>query len=88
MSSSTSLNIFEKPTEENNLNADVCIVGTGAAGSVLAYELSKNDFDVVMMEKGGYYDMEFMKKENEENLAKLWKNKGIFISKNFAINIA
>ncbi|HSB57962.1 MAG TPA: GMC family oxidoreductase N-terminal domain-containing protein, partial [Nitrosopumilaceae archaeon] len=47
-----------------------------------------NDFDVVMMEKGGYYDMEFMKKENEENLAKLWKNKGIFISKNFAINIA
>lgn len=30
-------------------DADVCIVGAGAAGGVIAYELSKAGFKVVMM---------------------------------------
>ncbi len=33
-------------------NAEVCIVGSGAAGGVLAYELAASGFDVVVLEEG------------------------------------
>ena len=34
---------------------DVCIVGSGAGGSPIAYELSRAGFNVVVLEKGKYY---------------------------------
>ncbi|HYB04475.1 MAG TPA: NAD(P)-binding protein, partial [Nitrososphaerales archaeon] len=39
---------------DSNLNCDVCIVGSGAGGSVIAYELSKAGLDVLVVEAGGY----------------------------------
>jgi len=36
-------------------NYDVCIIGSGAGGSPIAYELSKAGFNVVVLEKGKYY---------------------------------
>nr|WP_238455526.1 GMC family oxidoreductase [Desulfolucanica intricata] len=36
--------------------ADICIVGAGAAGGVLAYELSKAGFKVVVIEAGPYWN--------------------------------
>jgi choline dehydrogenase-like flavoprotein len=37
------------------LEADVCIVGTGAGGAVTAAVLAAAGFDVLMLEEGGYY---------------------------------
>ena len=37
-------------------DADVCIVGAGAAGGVLAYELSKSGLNVVVIEAGPFWD--------------------------------
>jgi choline dehydrogenase-like flavoprotein len=37
-------------------DADVCIVGAGAAGGVLAYELSKSGLKVVVIEAGPFWD--------------------------------
>ena len=34
---------------------DVCIIGSGAGGSPIAYELSNAGFNVVVLEKGDYY---------------------------------
>jgi choline dehydrogenase-like flavoprotein len=68
--------------------ADVCIIGTGAAGCVLAYELTRHDKQVIMLEKGNYYDSEYIRTQPEENLLKLWKNRGVFLSKTFSVNIA
>ncbi|MDD4335509.1 MAG: FAD-dependent oxidoreductase, partial [Desulfotomaculaceae bacterium] len=36
--------------------ADICIVGAGAAGGVLAYELSKAGFKVVVIEAGPFWN--------------------------------
>ncbi|MTI85862.1 MAG: GMC family oxidoreductase [Firmicutes bacterium] len=36
--------------------ADICIVGAGAAGGVLAYELSKAGFDVVAIDAGPFWN--------------------------------
>lgn len=37
-------------------DADICIVGAGAAGSVLSYELAKAGFRVVTIEAGPFWD--------------------------------
>jgi choline dehydrogenase-like flavoprotein len=39
-------------------DADVCIVGAGAAGGVLAYELAKKGLKVVLLEAGPFWDPE------------------------------
>ncbi len=47
----------------NNQHYDVCIIGSGAGGSPVAYELSKAGYKVVVLEKGGWYDEEDFKKD-------------------------
>jgi len=42
---------------------DVCIIGSGAGGSPIAYELSNAGFDVVVLEKGKYYKEEDFSKD-------------------------
>ncbi len=38
---------------DNTLDCDVCIVGTGAGGGILAYELAKAGLTVISLEQGG-----------------------------------
>src|SRR5262245_64778252 len=40
---------------DTEVSAEVCIVGSGAGGAVLAHELTARGLDVVMLEEGGYY---------------------------------
>lgn len=42
---------------------DVCIIGSGAGGSPIAYELSNAGFNVVVLEKGKYYKEEDLNKD-------------------------
>ncbi len=44
------------PEEDTTLEADVCIVGSGAGGGVMAGELSARGLHVVVLEAGGYFD--------------------------------
>ena len=43
-------------TQDHDVKCDVCIVGSGAGGAVLAAGLVSSGLKVVMLEEGGYYD--------------------------------
>lgn len=45
-------------TDNRSLSCDVLVIGSGAGGGVVAGELSEAGYDVMVVEKGGYYSEE------------------------------
>ena len=54
------------------LEADVCIVGSGAAGSTLAYELAKQGRSILIVEKGEYVQPKDFNENEVEMIGKLY----------------
>ena len=53
-------------TQDIELDADVCVIGSGAGGSVTAAVLASAGFRVVILEEGGYFTSErFTMKESD-----------------------
>src|SRR5436190_5250172 len=50
------LKIHEPEASEETLEADVCIVGSGSGGAVIAAVLASRGLDVVLLEAAGYYN--------------------------------
>ena len=66
---------------------DVCVIGSGAAGAVLANKLARSGRSVVLLEKGGYYEGEDMNQRDEQMVPLLWKNGGINFTDDLRIAI-
>ena len=45
---------FRSSEVETDIRCDICIVGGGAAGITLAYELIGSGIDVCLLESGGF----------------------------------
>jgi choline dehydrogenase-like flavoprotein len=58
--------------DELTLEADVCIVGSGAGGSVIAGELAARGCNVVVLEAGGYFN------ESDFNMLELWAYQNMY----------
>ena len=56
--------------------ADVCIIGSGAAGAVLAKELAEKGRSVILLERGGYFEGKDMNQREQDMMPLLWKNAG------------
>lgn len=69
-------------------NADICIIGSGAAGAVLAKELVESGRSVILIEKGGYYEGLDMNQREVDMMPLLWKNAGFNFADNLRIAIA
>ena len=80
--------VVTQPDRDTEERADVCIVGSGAAGSVLSWKLLNAGHSVVVLEKGDYYPKEDLETWDEENLLRLWKNSGSQLTRNYSVNIA
>ena len=74
-------------------NTDVCIIGSGAAGAILANKISNGlpgfeGKNVVLIEKGGYYDPEDLNQRESSMMLMLWKNAGLQFNTDFSMLIA
>ena len=69
-------------------NVDVCIIGSGAAGAVLAKELVEAGRKVVLIEKGGYHEGKDMNQREFDMMPLLWKNAGFNFVDSLRIAVA
>ena len=69
-------------------NVDVCVIGSGAGGAIIAEKLASQGRSVVLLEKGGYYDSEDMNQREVDMMPLLWKNGGANFTDNLRIVIA
>jgi choline dehydrogenase-like flavoprotein len=68
--------------------ADVCIIGSGAAGAVLAKELVETGKRVILLERGGYHEGKDMNQRDADMIPLLWKNSGFNFDDTLRIAIA
>lgn len=72
------LDVIEPPdVSGDEMEADVCIVGSGAAGAVLAYYLAGRGRDVLVLERGRYVEPRAFSEDEMEMMGKLYAD-GMF----------
>lgn len=69
------------------LTADVCVIGTGAGGAVLASELAEAGYSVVMLEKGGYHTRKRFNQQEGEMMPLLFEEGGARTTKDGGISV-
>jgi choline dehydrogenase-like flavoprotein len=79
---------YEVITQDVICNSDVCVIGSGAAGAIIAAKLAEEGRSVVLLEKGGYHDGESMNQREADMLPLLWKNAGANFTSNLRIVVA
>jgi choline dehydrogenase-like flavoprotein len=68
------LRIHEPEGSEETLQADVCVVGSGSGGAVVAAVLAASGLDVVVLEAAGYYnESDFAQLELEAYQEMFWR---------------
>ncbi len=74
-------------THDETLTCDVVIVGSGAGGGVVAGELTARGLDVVVLERGGYYNESDFTQYEGEMLARLYDAGGLLTSDDLGLVI-
>ena len=61
----------------NELSCDYLVVGSGAGGSVACNELVKRNKDVILIEEGEHYTIDYFKGSIANSFSKVWRNSGV-----------
>lgn len=69
--------LLPKDVNSNISETDVCIVGSGAGGSILAYEMAKQGRKVLLLEKGKYVKPRDFSEDEVDMIGKLYGD-GVF----------
>jgi len=59
------------------LESDVVVVGSGAGGAPLAYELSAQGYSVTLLEEGGYFPTESFRFDCRQAVMSLYRDGGL-----------
>ncbi len=63
-------------TSDLDLSAEVCVIGSGAGGAVVAKELAEAGRDVVLLEQGGHYTKDDFTQREDEMMPLLYEDMG------------
>ncbi len=69
-------------------HCDVCVIGSGASGAILAKKFCDSGKSVVLLERGGYFEGEDMNQRDEDMIPLLWKNSAANFTSDLRIAIA
>jgi choline dehydrogenase-like flavoprotein len=83
----SSLKALDPGTAAADLEADVVIVGTGAAAGVLAHELVEQGHDVLMLERGDFVDPSTFTENEMEMYSRLYSDGAIQLSRDFGFQV-
>lgn len=71
---------FKDIQKNLSISCDVCVVGSGAGGAVVAKELAEAGLKVVMLEEGGHYSTEdYLVDDTVQSAANLYRDGGASI---------
>ena len=66
----------DRVTGDLSLSAEVCVIGSGAGGAVVAKELAEAGRDVVLLEQGGHYTKDDFTQREDEMMPLLYEEMG------------
>ncbi|HEY1451507.1 MAG TPA: GMC family oxidoreductase [Solirubrobacteraceae bacterium] len=69
------------------LESEICIVGTGAGGAILAYELAAKGHDVLMLERGRYVEPRHFSEDEIQMVSELYADGVMEQSEDFRFTI-
>jgi choline dehydrogenase-like flavoprotein len=72
---------------EDEIEAEVAIVGSGAAGSVIGYRLAEAGKRVVILERGHHVDPSQFTEDEPEMLMKLYRDGAVQLSRDFRLQV-
>lgn len=70
----------EELTEDEEIEADVVIVGSGAGGAVVAKELAGQGFATVILEEGHYFTRQDFRSDTTRMINRLYRDRGLTAS--------
>ncbi len=70
-------NVILGMKENSNIDADVCVVGSGAGGAAMASELSEKGLKVVILEEGGRFDLSNYREDAVHRTKWMYRDAGI-----------
>ena len=76
-----------KPAEETTLDADVCVVGGGAGGSVVAAKLAEAGYRVLVLEAGPYLTADTFRQREAEAYDTMFQGHGVLTTTDLAFSV-
>ncbi len=78
---------YRELTADVHRTCDVCIVGSGAGGAVLAARLTAAGLDVVLLEEGGHYTKRDFDGDEAAAFARLYQGRGAWATSDLSMSI-
>jgi choline dehydrogenase-like flavoprotein len=72
----------------DRLTVPLVVVGTGAGGATLAYELAARGREVLLLERGKHFDRTTFTEDEAEQLSNLYADGALTLSKDFRFQVA
>ena len=82
-----SLEVLSAHDIDGDISAEVVVVGSGAAGSVIAYRLAEQGHQVLMLERGRHVDPADFTEDEVEMLGTLYRDGALQLARDFKLQV-
>jgi choline dehydrogenase-like flavoprotein len=68
-------------------SCDVCIIGSGSSGGVMAMEMARAGYSVIVLEEGGFYKGASLNQREADMMGELYQQRGARATKDVSVSI-